>query len=583
VKRLRDEGGAVAIMMALIICLVLLPLGALAVDLGVQRVARTDMQSVADVVALDTARGLTGGQLSTYPAQYRNHNAIDAAGATGAWDSLQRNRGSIGDAAKVIVQLGSVDPAKYGQWDYFTEMTADTDVPSAVRILASTDVKFGLANGLPNGGISQGGAVRSAIATSASGACFDLGSYAAAIKSGDSSLLAPLNSLLGTNLSLLSYQGLANAQVSLAGLAADSHIGGVNQLLTTGVSFSNLVQASLDLLNKSDPAYSANVSAIGAILAASGTIGTVALGHQLSVSPDDTAALDTKMSVLDILTGAVLVANGTNAIQVANLWAHVAGLGNIGGTSLAMIQGKQHGCGQPNPPVPQATSSQLSGTVSFGQLNTPSVNIPGLATLQTSPATGVLTVNLGNATGKIVAPPDIHCGAGTLADPGTYTVGVTSNLASVDLSAQLTVSGKVTLGLNLVNLNIVVDIDINNTATGGTHNANLKVPPNDVTPVSTGSGVALSTANVTATIDPSSSATVLGLPISLSSIASTTNAIIQGLVDPTAPLMTNTLTPLISNINTLLTGPLAKLLGLTLAGADVYGYTPGCKSPKLAG
>lgn len=565
-RRHREQSGAIAVMMALIICFVLIPLSAFAVDIGMQRIARKDAQAVADTTALDMARALGS-----------NGTVSDAAATT----SANLNSGVVGNGMTVHVYKGTLtsdfvadqslgcDGEPYN--DYFTE-TAAPATPNAVLVTVTNSVKFQIMGG-------SGGVCRSAIGTSASSACFDLGSYAAAINTGDSSLLAPLNSLLGAKLSLLSYQGLANANVTLAGLAADSHIGGVSQLLTTGVSFGSLVQATLDVLDKSDPNYSANVSAIGAILNANGSVGSVALGNQLSISPDDTAALDTEMSVLDILTGAILVADGSHAIDVPTLWAQVAGVGTIAKASLAMIQGKQHACAPHT-----ATASQLTGTIDFGKLNSPSVNIPGLATLQTSPATGTLTVNLGNATGNVVTPPAVYCGAGTTADPDTFTVGVTSSLASVDFNSKVAVSGTVNLlGIGLVALNIVVDLDINNTATAGTRNANLKIPPNDTTPVSTGSGLALSTANLTATVDPASTATVLGLPISLSLISSTTNAIIQGLVGPTAPLMTKTLVPLVSNINTLLTGPLAKLLGLDLAGADVYGYRPSCSSPELDG
>src|SRR5699024_1875364 len=86
------------------------------------------------------------------------------------------------------------------------------------RILASTEVKFGLANGLPDGGTSKGGAVRSAVATASGGACFSIGSYAARLDSSQSPILGPLLADLGSNVSLSSadYQGLAHSAVSLA-------------------------------------------------------------------------------------------------------------------------------------------------------------------------------------------------------------------------------------------------------------------------------------------------------------------------------------------------------------------------------
>ena len=55
-----DERGAVAIVVAVLMSAVLVTVAAYAVDLGLQRVARTDMQSLADVVSLDLARELDG-------------------------------------------------------------------------------------------------------------------------------------------------------------------------------------------------------------------------------------------------------------------------------------------------------------------------------------------------------------------------------------------------------------------------------------------------------------------------------------------------------------------------------------------
>lgn len=636
-RRLREERGAVAIMMALVICMVLVPLGALAVDLGVQRVARSDMQSVADIVALDMARDLDGGAVSDYDfAQLRQD----------AQASVCRNQASVGHLAaasvcagadgpkksSVTFRLGVTHPGQYGEptvldggayvSGYFEPVAlpdgslvpghAATDVPTAVQVLSSTQVQFGLANGLPDGGVSEGGAVRAAVATSASSACFQLGSYAAAVDSGDSDLLGALNDILGLNLSLLSYQGLASEKVSLADLAADSHIGGVDNLLTTGVSFHDLVQASIDLLDSASPGYDAALTALGAFADLSGGIGTVALADQLSISPTDEAALATKMSLLDILSGAVLVAEGPDghAVDVPNLWAHVSGLGSSGidtdGTSLHVIQGLQRACGRPNSVEAHATASQLVGNVAITGLNSPSVSVPGLANLQTGKATANLHVNLGNAAGQLVSPPPVHCGTGEPDDPDTYSVQVSSDLAEVGLTVAVPVTGDVELDLSgipgigdliggllgglgdsltLVNLDLIVDIQVGTIANDppGT-TVDLKIPPNDVTPVSTGSGTVLSGAAVTASIDGASTITVGEHTIPLADLTDTTNQIAAALIGPTSHLMVQTVAPLVSNINGVLTGPLSDLLGLTLAGADVYAVPrPSCSVPQLVG
>ena len=51
-RRRCRENGAMAITLALVTCFILVPLSAVVVDIGMMRVARGDMQAVADVVAL---------------------------------------------------------------------------------------------------------------------------------------------------------------------------------------------------------------------------------------------------------------------------------------------------------------------------------------------------------------------------------------------------------------------------------------------------------------------------------------------------------------------------------------------------
>ncbi len=57
--RKRDERGTTIVLVA-IVSIVLVTIAAFAVDLGMQRVARRDMQALADAVALDLARLVDG-------------------------------------------------------------------------------------------------------------------------------------------------------------------------------------------------------------------------------------------------------------------------------------------------------------------------------------------------------------------------------------------------------------------------------------------------------------------------------------------------------------------------------------------
>ena len=63
-----EERGAVAVFLAVTVALVV-GIGTLAVDLGMQRVVRRDMQALADVAALDLARELDGRTISELAAE----------------------------------------------------------------------------------------------------------------------------------------------------------------------------------------------------------------------------------------------------------------------------------------------------------------------------------------------------------------------------------------------------------------------------------------------------------------------------------------------------------------------------------
>jgi Flp pilus assembly protein TadG len=102
-RRGRDERGVVAITLALISCFVLIPLAALAVDIGVQRVARTDMQSLADMVALDLARGLDG---KTTASQWAAKSPLLQQRAEASRD---RNDTTVGHPPTVAAELGTFD------------------------------------------------------------------------------------------------------------------------------------------------------------------------------------------------------------------------------------------------------------------------------------------------------------------------------------------------------------------------------------------------------------------------------------------------------------------------------------------
>jgi hypothetical protein len=504
-----------------------------------------------------------------------------------ATTSANRSAGAVGHDAVVHVYpgyipsgatfasnqaLGCGSASTYNT--YFTQPTAQNPA-NAVLVTATRTADFAIMGG-------SGSVCRSAIAGNEATTCFKLGSYAAAVNSAGSSVLSPLNDIFGLNLTLASYQGLANAKVRLADIAADPHIGGTDALLGGGVSVANLVRATTDVLNAQNPVNTVAVSALGTVLNIATALPNIDFGKVINIDPNDKAALNTQFSVLDLIAGAVLVADGTHAVTIPNLWANVAGTGRTKISDLSIIQNASIACGSPNSLEAQADQAQLKGTVTFDQMNVPSINI-GVANLKTGVGNGVLNVNLATAHGALVSPPQPQCKSGTLADPDTYTVNVSSSLATISLTTQLPVTGNVSiLGLGLVALNLVVDVSVTNVKPANSTPANIKVPPNDTTPVSTGSTIRLNSADVNLSIDPASTAKLLGLDVLNNALlVPTLNSILAAV---TNTFVSKTVTPLVANINDLLTGPLATLLGIDVGGADVYAVgRPQCAVPDLKG
>jgi Flp pilus assembly protein TadG len=579
VRDRKDERGAVALFFALILS-VLMGMTAIVVDIGMHRVTRGDLQALADMVALDLAREIRGS---------RTQADLAPAGDTGnpssaASKSIARNSDILGEGLVVQVDWGSYDG---GNWD-----TA-TDPPSAVRVEASADTDFAVTDGSSD-------TSRVAFAVASSSACYRLGSFVAAVNSGDSTVLSPLNDLFDVNLTLVGYQALAGATVTLADLAATSAIGSPTQLLTGSVTYSDLIRALIEVLsNEPGSSNSAAISALGAVLQASSTVGSVNLGNVMHLSPTDQAALEMDLNVLDIV-GSARLANGDHFIQVPNLNASVPGVGSQFTGGLTLISAAQLACGKPNSPESVARNAQLEGSLGIEFVNLPSLSIPGFATLLTEKGDGTLLVDLADGTGALIEPPEVYCGDGTASDPHEYSVGVTTELASYSLNSHLTITGQVKLtdlvgigltslltqlgiggllGSDKVDIKVDLDLAVSTSSAAGTSVANLSLPPNDVTPFQTGTSVTLPT-NIVPTIDV---VLIDGKVAPIAQAGPLTTLIVNELISSNNGFVSKTLGPLIDNINNTFVGPVARMVGLRFGGADVYAVGAVCGQPSLWG
>ncbi|MFL6157661.1 MAG: hypothetical protein ACJ72D_16320, partial [Marmoricola sp.] len=424
---------------------------------------------------------------------------------------------------------------------YFIKTTTAGVVPTAVRVIAHSSVGFTFLGG-------TGGVNRTAVARAKPYACFRLGSYAATVSSGNSALL---NTLVGDalNLGVLGYDGLANANVTLLGLATELGAGTTDQLLALDhLSLNQLYLASAKVLQKQG-GDAADIALLNNLATANyGALQTIKFGDLMSLGAGNDAALATTVNLLDVVAGSAFLANGTNALAVPSLTAGIPGVTTATAT-LKVIEGPQGGCtdGQ------DATTSQVALDITFTLVPSAS-GLGGLLGLKS----GVTTVKVHAA----IAPAK-----------GTLTNVVCGNPQGVDVkvtSALTSLTAQVTTDLTLLGIPIAkLDSTASTSSPTLSNTVSIRIPPDSLhVAKSAGSGTVVPSISVA-----NGDVTLLGA-ISLGPLV---GAITSGLITPLV-------NPLISNVNTLLVAPLSTLLGLKLGGADVFlDQYPSCTNPALTG
>lgn len=534
-----DERGAVAPLVALLTGL-LIAMTAFTADLGMQRVARRDMQAVADVIALDMARLIDGRTTSALDADPDWSTQLDK--------SIERNSSGIGATPVVTTRLGALDDA--GRF----VPSAPDEVPTSVEVTAETSVKFAFAGG-------SGRAARTAVASTDATACFKLGSYALALNSQNSALL---NALIGDalNIGALNYNDLADASVRLLDIGAELGAGSVDQLANLqGLTLGRFYLAMANVLQRNGDV--ANAQLLGTIAAQVTGLPVIKLADIIDLGSATDAALYTGLNVLDLVAGAAFVSNGTNFLAVPGLGVNL-GISNIV-SSLSIIEKPQTACGRVG--KAQADTAQVGLDVEGKLLNLPL----GLAGAD---ANMDLHLGVGTAHGTLRGT---MCGAGTPADPEGIDVSVGSGLTELNL----TVPVKVTVNLGLYKVDITITARVTNTAPPQSKLAQLRYPPKTYEDhVSTGSG-SLGVNGLAVSTTVGYQGYLLGQPVDDYLIA----PLLTGVVGPLLSAVTGSLLPpLLAAIDATVVGPVAQLLGLEIAGADVYGLEPpSCTTPVLRG
>ncbi|MBB4868210.1 putative membrane protein [Pseudomonas nitritireducens] len=327
----KRQSGAIGVMAAGTLLLALICL-ALVVDTGRLYFEQRKLQRVVDMAALESASlgGLCGTQLASYLPGYVTASAAKNGFVPTSGDSLTATLGSV-----------SFD-AGYGAAQSRRVFTAGGDPADSVRVVATHSVPSSLILNIANlfsGATSTTVLSAQAVARRPAMAALSAGSGVLSLNSSNSPLLnALLGGLLGTslNLDLVTYQGIAGANVSLLALSQQLKLAGVNlelgkidSLLGANVTAAQLLQA---MINAADASQLANVNtALLRSTLASINVPTaqLTLGQILSVvAPDSVrdSALSTGVNLLDLLMATALVANKNNAVNLDLKGKNIAGV-----------------------------------------------------------------------------------------------------------------------------------------------------------------------------------------------------------------------------------------------------------------
>lgn len=610
--RRRNERGGVAVLTAAAVA-VLVAVAAFAVDLGMQRVVRSDMQALADVVALDTARLLDGRKASAIVAGTGEPPSLVEA----VNESVSNNSTTLGTVDKVEAKLiflklgplGNLIPVTDSNGNV-VEATGD-ELPHAVLVNAAGSVDFAFRSG-------SGGAARNAIANISPFACFRLGSYAASLKANESALGDVFEDIVGQSLGLqlnaVGYMGLADVYVTLDALAAKLGAGTPDELLDLdNLKVKDLIAASADVLTSEGNTSAAAV--MNQLKAGVDSELAMNIADILTVGGD--AAFQGSINVLDLVAASAFAANKSEFIKTGVFWRepHVS----AGEVELKVIEAPKQACGVPGPATFATTSQvELAADLGFTLPNT----VGGLkASIPTDPDVKQGTINiyvlLASAKGTLTG---ITCGPATSAEDYEETrVLVDSQFSKIHASLPFRLKGEIdTAGIvpagilngllsailtpitSTITTKLIVDLrmnaslDVSHEARTGTADTHYRVPthtyaepepsvdsegyltvPHAAVRVDTGfSSVILET-----TVDPlvgetTTSTTTLNLA-ELNLVSFETSAE-NSFIGQSLNAVLDTADELIA--------PLSEMLGLRVNGADVFGVPrPNCSLPQLVG
>jgi uncharacterized membrane protein len=558
--RMRQRGSMAVTMMLMLAGLVAM-LGL--VEIGYLYWAKRDTQKVVDLAALAGAQ-----QLATCSA--------DNAGNAAALGNATVDNGFTG---ALTIDCGHWDATQPGD-QHFVGVTATLPL-NAVRVQANLPLVpfFGFAH------FSSIGATAVAISRGPPIASFSVGSSLATIDP-NSPLGYVLNQALGSSLGLqlLSYNGIANADISLLDLvkALPVNAGTVNGVLTSQVSLTDFLTAYADALNQSASGSSIDIGFINQqvalIEAQLGNI-PIDLGQILNVdanTQDPNVALNTRVNALDILNAALLAADSANAVALPATSVNVPLVGTVS-LAMSIVEPPQIGVGGVGT---VAHTAQIRLALNISALSTPITGeaLVGLPLyLEVAPTDATITDLECNVPGVGGANSDrvtITTAPGLLnAFLGMLPAGAINNVNQSWLT--LISAGK---PAPLINVPLVAQVSAS---------ANVQLATNPATPLTFSVDPTIPVAqqaNMSQTAGTSSAVlgTLLGSLFGSTSLQ--TSVVLLGglpLNVPVAPLLatlSTALAPVLTTLDNALVGPLLQTLGVNIGTAQVNLRSVNCNT-----
>jgi hypothetical protein len=579
-RRRHDERGAILPMVAMLLA-VLIPSTAMAVDLGMQRVVRRDMQALADVVALDLVRLVDGRTAAQINSGYNGLSTLDAALAK----SVARNSDVLGDAPEVEAKLAFMDSSTHQLVTHVgtdgVEVTTEatgSEVPTAIEVTASGGVDFAFVPG-------HGGAVRTSVAVPAPSTCFRLGSFAAGVDTNQAELLNTLlPGLLNTTSiggTVVGYQGLASAEVTLLDLVGVSGLGVATPeelLALDGLTIGQFYAAMATVLqNKGGPA--ASLTLLQWLSTHANLTGTIAIADLLGISTADTAALAAGFRILDLVTGAAYLANDENTLLIPGIATRLPVLNTATTTSLKIGEAPKLACG----PVGKATAK--TGQVDLNVAGTlADMSLPLLVATASVKTAVTSQVFLAGAEGTLTR---ITCGDATATTNAEgIDVSVKAGLVSkLKVTANLQINATINLAVGVVTVDLLVPTSAETTGSMSASTVEFRHPPdaygtakrygsNVVVPSISSPGVPVgATVKLKPLIGPETTVpvgSIAGLGAALGTLINTA--------------VTTVNNGLVAQLNSNIAPWLAQQTGVAVGGADLFALPrPSCNDPALAG